>query len=133
MSSKVIESNNKCLVEGYNKAEVDALLANKVDTSNVYVKGDFAVITGTIEITNGVGIATFDYPTGYDMNNCVPISGITKYSNSLDRYASGCVQSSFVTGMYLQSNRLAFVTYPFENGVGPTGSYDCKVTLMKIS
>ena len=41
-------------------------------------KSNFAVVTGTINITNGNGVQYVKYPTGFNENNCVVISvGVT--------------------------------------------------------
>ena len=101
--------------------------------TKIIVKNDFAVLTGTITLTNGNGSKTFDYPQGFTQSNCVPIAGGTKYSTSLNRIAFGSVQSSLYTGVYLNSSNIALNVDPYQSGAGPSGTFDCKVVLMKIS
>lgn len=120
-----------------NYGDLYELIANELasleNQSNVRLKSDFAVLTGTITLTNGNGTKTFDYPSGFTQENCVPIAGGTRYSSSLNRIAFGSVQSSLYTGVYLNSSNIALNVDPYESGVGPSGTYECKVVLMKIS
>ena len=92
----------------------------------------FAVLTGRITITNGNGSANFDYPEGFNQNNCVPVAGGTKYSSNLNRIVFGSGQSTFYTGVYLNSSNIEFNVDPYEIGVGPSGTFDCKIVLMRI-
>lgn len=83
-------------------------------------------------MSDGQGNTNFNYPSGFNQNNCVPVAGGCKYSNSLNRIAFGGTQGTFYTGVYLNSTNCAFAVSPFENGVGPSGTYDFKVVLMRI-
>lgn len=110
----------------YTEAEMNTKLAN------YKLKGDFAVITGSVTIENGTGSVNVNYPSGFKQNNCVPIAGGTKYSANLNRIAFGGVQGTFYTGVYLNSGNITFAVSPFETGVGPSGTYNYKIVLMKV-
>lgn len=116
----------KCYFDVYTKEAMDEKLAK------CKAKGDFAVLTGSITISNGSGSASVDYPEGFSQSNCVPVAGGTRYSSNLNRIAFGGVQGSFYTGVYLNQSNVGFSVSPFANGAGPSGTYEFKIVLMKI-
>lgn len=74
--------DNLCLEEGMTKAQIEDGLNLKANISDVKLKGDFAVLTGSFQCeANSSGSAsgfttTFEviYPTGYTSDNSVVIS-----------------------------------------------------------
>jgi hypothetical protein len=62
----------------YSKTDMNALLADKVDSSDVYVKDDFAILTGNFSVTGTTtevsGRAEISYPSGFNASNCVAIA-----------------------------------------------------------
>lgn len=111
-------------------------LENQSDVAmktDVYLKGDYAILTGSITLTNGKGTTDFNYPDGFSQTNCVPISAGTRYSANIDRIAFGSVQSTIYTGVYLSSNKVEFNVDAYNSGIGPSGTFGCRVVLMKIS
>ena len=65
---------------------VNTALGNKANSSDVYVKGDFAIITGTITMppaddSSVTGTEDINYPTGFNASNCVVISVMSQRSD----------------------------------------------------
>lgn len=94
------------------------------------LKDDFAVLTGTITLTDQVvGRANVDYPTGFNKDNCVVIS----------QMANNLGSSGFSSGRVGRLNvhpSVAFGSTAIAIEVGftevTTGTFDYKVVLMKI-
>lgn len=101
----------------YTESEVDSKLANKSDSSHTHdgryyteteintklanykLKGDFAVITGNIVADGETNDTIISYPSGFNYNNCVVISGgIENAGNS--NCSVGCTfdSASYVRG-----------------------------------
>lgn len=98
----------------------------------VTTQANIALLTGNIEISNGVGSVNFNYPSGYNQNNCVPIAGGTTF-NSQNQIAFGqALNGSLLTGVRLNATSITFSTST-PGGTGPSGTYSCKVVLMKIN
>ena len=77
----------------YTKTEADTLLAAKAAKTEVYLKGDYAVVTGSIEYEEGKRSeqVTLDYPTGYTKENCIivpPHSKADRNGGKHSRYLS---------------------------------------------
>jgi len=98
------------------------------------IKGDFAVLTGSITLANGSGSQNIDYPEGFNQSNCVPIAAGTKYSTSLNRIVFGFNKASnLCVGASLNSGSITLSVGPFSGDVGASGTYNYQVVLMKIS
>lgn len=95
------------------------------DLSNV------AILTGTITVTNGEGKTNVNYPTGYNNSNCVVIAaGVSNGTTTSGIYIFGTA-SKRTTGAMLYQNYIKLSTASLDN-VGPTGSLNYKIMLMKI-
>ena len=93
-------------------------------------KNDFAVITGTISLTNGTGTTTIDYPTGFDASNCVPVAtGINLMATNYFSFSSA---STMVYETRLASSNIV-VNCTSIDGVGSSSTKNVKVVLMKVS
>ena len=96
-----------------------------------YVNNEkFAVVSGTVELSNGSGQAIEAYPSGFTKDNCVVISSGCVYRGD-GAVGFGFLQGSFGTGAALAENGIAFMAYSPE-GIGSTGTYEFKIVLMKI-
>lgn len=105
-------------------------LGNKA--ASEYTTNDrFAVLTNTISLTNGSGSVNFSYPNGYNKNNCVPIAAGTIYTSS-GNYGFGFVQSSMGIGVIMADSQISLRVNSI-SGTGATGTYSCKLVLMKMS
>lgn len=94
--------------------------------------GDFAVLSGNITLESTGGSATINYPNGFTKDNCVVIaSGITY--NSGGWRAFGTVQAAVSTGARLNPQGITVGCYPLQGSGGPTGTFNYKLVLMKIS
>lgn len=98
------------------------------DLAQCIVKGDIAVVTGTISLTNGTGSTNLNYPTGFDSTNCVAVSVgltiVTPYS-----YFS---YDNMVFSARLTTSNIV-VTCTAVDNVGSTATKNVKVVLMKVS
>lgn len=105
---------------------------NAVETKlqDYKINGDFAIITGTITLTNGSGLLTLNYPEGFTASNCVPIA------TGIDIMAAGYYSYNTASGMVfetrLAANNIHVDCNPLE-GVGPSSTKNVKVVLMKVS
>lgn len=95
--------------------------------------GDIAVLTGDITLETSGGSTNVNYPTGFTKDNCIVVAcGITY--NSQGYRAFGTVQASVSTGARLNSSSITVCCYPLQASTGgPTGTYNYKLVLMKIS
>lgn len=94
--------------------------------------GDFAVLSGNITLESTGGSVTINYPNGFTKDNCVVIaSGITY--NSGGWRAFGTVQAAVSTGARLNLQGITVGCYPLQGSGGPTGTFNYKLVLMKIS
>lgn len=88
------------------------------------------VFTGTVELKNGVGSTSIDYPTGCNKNNCIPfLSGL---NTSGTYYDYGNIQSTCVTGVRMTDSNIQFNCGAHDD-IGPTGTKNFRVVIMKIS
>ncbi|MFQ9923777.1 MAG: hypothetical protein ACLRVU_09695 [Beduini sp.] len=106
----------------YTESEVNTKLAN------YKIKGDFAVTTGTIALTNGSGGATLTYPSGFNSSNCVIISIGVAFKLASAYNFGGVDEVQFNTT--LGSSNISLTV--FAPGMGPTATRNCKIVLMKI-
>lgn len=109
---------------------------NKLGNKNAseYTTNDkFAVLTGTVNLTNGTGSTNLDYPEGFTQNNCVPISAGYVYTSN-GWWGFGVVQSAIGTGVRMTSSKVIF-NVSLVNGVSSSTNEtrDFKIVLMKIS
>ena len=106
----------------YTESEVNTKLAS------YKIKGDFAVVTKSIALTNGSGGATLAYPSGFTAGNCVIISiGVAFKLESY--YNFGGVDDAQFNATLGSSNISLSVFAP---GMGPTATRNCKLVLMKV-
>lgn len=93
----------------------------------------FAVLTGNITLEASGGSVSVNYPSGFTKDNCVVIAcGITY--NSGGWRAFGTVQAAVSTGARLNPSNITVGCYPIQgNTSGPTGTFNYKLVLMKIS
>lgn len=129
--------DNKCKHEIYTKDESDAKFG---------LKGDFAVVTGTMEATDtSTIIGQAPYPTGYNKDNCIIVGYSLKRSDA-DNWMMGSNFDSGNTfgsiplkiqliggGLSISGKNITII-----NGDSPdiyeiTNNIDYKIVLMKIS
>ena len=123
---------------------VNTALGNKANTSDVYVKGDFAIITGTITMppaddSSVTGTEDVNYPTGFNASNCVVISVMSQRSDQ-SGYATtisasepaSSVRGNGDTVVTLLADYIRVQSYKTSTSAGGT-SRIFKVVLMKIS
>lgn len=119
---KNIFSDTKCKYESYDKNEIDALL------SNIYTKGDFAVVTSTISFTEGTGDVQINYPTGFNKDNTEILNTALKIAN-IWQYTTP--NNAFNLCASLRNDYIKLAMKPIISTTA-TGSYDCKVILLKV-
>lgn len=113
---------------------------NDIDTinntfANYKLKGDFAIITGTITLSSGSGSATgISYPDGFTQENCVCISvGTTRSTGGAlaTRFEYFTVSSVINLGVYLNASDITLNAT--NSAKGPSVTVPYKIVLMKIS
>lgn len=80
-------------------------------------------------MTDGSGTCQFAYPTGFNQNNCVPVSYGQVY-NSGGWKGFGYVQNAIKTGVRLSSTYATYNVY--DEGGAMSGTFDCTIVLMRI-
>lgn len=100
-----------------------------------YINKDrFAVITGNINLNNGEGSVSVDYPNGFNIDNCVPISAGFNFVRDANWLGFGFVQNTFGIGVRLSDTKVTFQVYNTLGGSGGvTASKPYKIVLMKIN
>ena len=127
----------------YDKPEANALLATKANASDVYTKGDYAILTGSVANTElSLGGKTVDYPEGFGQNNCVVISAMkhnhttsiwTNYYSIFD-ITDQMNDLGLNIQMFAAGIKLVTLTNYVKNQADPNEKwgYDYRVVLMKI-
>ena len=106
-----------------------------IDDGNIYVpKSNIEVLSGTItaqsKTTSGL---SFNYPTGYNKDNCVVISYGASLDNKWQYENSTLIKNEYsarTTCITLKDNE---ITYNVYNEANYNCTYDIKIVLMKIS
>lgn len=99
--------------------------------SSFVPKSNFAVLTGTIPLTNGSGNVNTNYPTGFNSSNCVVISiGIDIMSNNYYTFNNSSSTSSIFEVRFSSENINIRVKSIDRIGTSNTKNY--KLVLMKI-
>lgn len=100
--------------------------------SKVIYKDNFAVITGTISLTNGQGNTSVNYPEGYTRTNCVAISiGLDIVGTDIFSYFSTSISNSIYEVRFGPDNII--VNSKSIDGIGTTNTKQFKLVLMKIN
>lgn len=159
--SKNVFNDNKCKYEAYDKSEVNGLLANKANltdvynksqinnllnnkanTNEVYVKGDFAILTGTLNVSGDmVYLSGIQYPEGFTQNNCIVISAMlqtTSATPAIWYYDGGFSPRTLAVQLRTASISTQAQLFTYADGVitpesFAAGTYTYKIVLMKIS
>ena len=107
--------------------------ANFDGSGNVTIdvtQNNIFVLTGTVELKNGVGKTSINYPTGCNKNNCIPF--LAGLNTSSTYYDYGNIQSTCVTGVRMTDSNIEF-NCGAPGDVGPSGTKNFRVVIMKIS
>ena len=86
-----------------------------------------------IEINNGEGRVSVDYPTGFSQQNCVPVSYGYNYVTDGIWLGFGVIDGVYSTGVKLSSTKVTFMVNQLLSGGGKSFTSNYKVVLMKIS
>lgn len=92
--------------------------------------GQISVVTGTINLTDGTGIAYLNYPEGFNYSNCLVLSvGVALYDDALyNFYADDTTTNIF--SVRLQADNIRVGVKSIDN-VGTDNPKNCVVVLMK--
>lgn len=145
LSEKANSSDVYDKTEVYTQTETDDLLNNKANSSALSyykLKGDFAVLEGTITMPakdSGPtsGTIEFNYPTSFNMNNCVPIAVLGGRVASSNFYATtipyetAISQSLGVGNLYckLQDSKVTVSIYKYQDS---QASYSSKIKIVLL-
>lgn len=100
--------------------------------SKVVYKDNFAVITGTISLTNGTGNTSVNYPKGFTRTNCVAISiGMDIVGTDIFSYFSTSISNSIYEARFGPDNIL--INTKSVDGLGSSNTKRFKLVLMKIN
>jgi hypothetical protein len=131
----------------YDKPEANALLATKANASDVYTKGDFAILTGFVPNTElSLGGKTIEYPEGFTFENtavlCTYMKAYDGYAwypyFSIRQYNDQTQDWDYEYGpmLYLYASAMKYVTLTnyIKNRENPDEKYGYyyRVVLMKI-
>ena len=103
---------------------------NEINTKlNSYkVKGDFAVLDGTISLSNGAGQMNLPYPKGFNKDNCVCISAGLAFQTAIGYIFNDYPYGSFeVRFKDTEITCIASVTLS-----GPSNNKPIRIVLMKV-
>lgn len=110
--------------------EIEEKIADIEDGSAFVPQSKFAIVTGSTNLNNGEGGAFANYPSGFNMNNCVAVSvGLDvldngTYSYFFDNWFKLAFQATLMNG-FINVYSTAI------NDSGPSGNRDFIVVLMK--
>ena len=111
---------------------VEAALDDKANITDVYTKGNFAVINTTVPVSGG----TVAYPEGFTYENCVIISLMAYYTTrSGSRSISYYHPQHDIFGVdCLQGYSDISLSVSYDSGANnPIVSATCKIVLMKLT
>ena len=98
--------------------------------NKVIYKDNFAIVTGTISLNNGSGIAYLNYPNGYNYSNCIVVAAsIAIHDNSTFNFFGDDTTSS-IFSVRLQASNIRLGSKSIDN-VGTSSTKNCMVVLMK--
>ena len=105
---------------------------NEINTKlNSYkVKGDFVVINGNINLTNGEGSVDVNYPSGFNKDNCVCIAAGFAYQTTIGYIYDGYMDGGFE--VRFKTDRMTCIAYTVGQGAGPSGAKPIRIVLMKV-
>lgn len=149
---KYVRCDSHCKYPAYDQEEIDNLFYNKtqmnatlskmhndlVKPDEVYLKDEYAVLTGEIVMTSGTGSATVDYPTGFTQDNCVVLSYGQRVGTGSVYFGYGIKSTDYMSGsltrnVALTSSNIVINVYnPASEGNGDK-TYTYKIVLMKIA
>ena len=105
---------------------------NEINTKlNSYkVKGDFAVISNNINLTNGDGQLDLSYPSGFNKDNCVCIAAGLAFQNAIGYIFNDYPYGSFE--VRFKTDRITCIVGDNGQVTGPTGAKPVRIVLMKV-
>lgn len=111
---------------------VEAALDEKVNITDVYTKGNFAVINTTVPVSGG----TVAYPEGFTYENCVVITVIAYYTTqsggrSVSHYHPQ--HDSFGVDCLQGFDDISLSVSRDSNANNPIVSATCKIVLMRVT
>lgn len=110
----------------YSMRVIDEELGTKVKQSN------FAIVTGTITLTDGTGNAQVNYPSDFTVSNCVVLSVGMGRATGFNPVEFNLLMSSSCLGAHLYNDYIRVNAISIINS-GVTGTVNFQVILMKIS
>ena len=105
---------------------------NEINTKlNAYkIKGDFAVINGNINLTNGDGQLDLSYPSGFNKDNCVCIAVGLAFQNAIGYIFNDYPYGSFE--VRFKTDKITCLVGDNGQVTGPTGAKPVRIVLMKV-
>lgn len=112
--------------------QLEQELENVKDESNVVLKDNFAIITGTVRLSHGYGGISVNYPNGFSMNNCVPISvGMDIVGDDIFSYFNQVTTDSILEVRLTVSSLFVYIVSV--NDLGGNDLQKFKIVLMKTN
>ena len=105
---------------------------NEINTKldSYKVKGDFAVISNNINLTNGDGQLDLSYPSGFNKDNCVCIAAGLAFQNAIGYIFNDYPYGSFE--VRFKTDRITCIVGDNGQVTGPTGAKPIRIVLMKV-
>lgn len=119
----------RCKYDVYTKEKVDELLSEKANVSEIYTKGNFAVINFTN--TAKKQVSEVNYPTGFTMDNCVVISVSMNYEGFwTTTFMDSVAVQDYIQPVVLLKENTIWITEQYSYFTEKTSTY--KIVLMKV-
>lgn len=119
----------------YDKSEIDTLLNGKVNTTDVYVKGNFAVIQGSAhwtEVSTGLYHYTLNLslPSGFSYGNTMIVAAQMGTASLPHAYVNDSFQTVTNVETFLGASKV--IVSGVSSTADPSDEITCRVLVMKV-
>lgn len=131
VSATPIRKNEGKIIDSFNTSDDKTINAPSINAVKKYVNGNFAVISGRIDLINGSGTINVNYPTGFSNSNSVVTSvAIDIMANNIFSY-NGVTSNTTLYEVRATNNKIMLNCKAID-GIGSTSTKNFKIVLMKV-
>lgn len=144
---KYVRCDSHCKYPAYDKEEINSIVASIGESldlmatkRSVYVKDDYAVLTGQVVMKSGTGSTTVNYPESFTQDNCVVLSfGQSREGGTAGiNFGYGIRSTDYLKGSLTRNVALTSsnIEISVANGTSEGNgdqTYNYKIVLMKIA